>query len=1282
MKNIFIILVYVILATNAAAQSNPRVIISEIMYDSPLNERIAANMAYSNGEYIELYNFDKQKVDLTGWTLKGGGKTEIFKFPAGGTILPEDYKIVAYQHYDTPLVLFYDLYPDAPERGAFSQTYYQRKIILSNKGESIYLIDNNGLVRDSIDYDGTSNRSKPNRLSAENPDSLDCMLCVSLQRVKATFNDKGCAIPNNSEWVTDRVTPFEANKSWTQNYESSVSEKNYIHEYTFTAEAGIKHTKCTQYFNGLGYIEQVLDIDATPEHNNLISLTEYDMSKRESKKWQPVEVQNSNYSQPRAIKNTAVQSYEDATPFAETVYECDASDRVNTQYNVGEIYRLKDKNISHIYDGNTEDISGEDDIIKISCSLSDTTFIVHPGCYGMGSLLKETIINEDGTLKEIFSDFNSRPVVIRIKRKEGVVDTHYVYDKCGRVRLVISPEGSAKLVRDTKIYPSSELVRQFGYFYRYDLFGNLVEKQLPGKAPEYSIYFDGNLILWQDGELRKSKQWIHTLYDGLMRPFEQSLIQSDYTPEMILHGLMFPEKQIPEYHHPKYRYRFIDKYFSGHVILSSTKHQGWTYYAGKDPQTRDNIYLKFIIPEYLKFIPIDNIVTSSDVATIWGTKMYEKKAILNDSISTSYVERAFFYDKKGRVIQTVEKNHLGGINRISSKYDFTGNIMAIVETVQVPGMDAITKETQYSYDHRDRLLSEKTYLDNNLLGVVNYGYDSWGRLVKTTLGQGEIAITDSLKYNLQGWLSQRTYTLKDTPLFRMNLRYCNPELTDTHPVYSGSISEWEWQHGNEPSNTYAFAYDDLNRLENTRRNVADSNTTDNTFTESNLSYDMNGNLTGLSRYGTDSNYPDDGYTMLYEGNHLKTVYGSDVGDYKYNDAGNMNVDGLKGLKIRYNILNLPSSVIRKSSSGLLAHYNYLFDGTKLSVCDANDRGYEYIGSLTFERIGTDSLRFESTPFAGGRIVSMQTSEGLDYSTLYHLTDHLGSVRCVVDMAGNILERNNFYPFGKRWDEDNSTLSDNRYRFNGKEKQVVGNIGWLDFGARMYDPEIGRWFVPDPAAESSYSTSIYDYCLNNPVKFIDVNGKSPYYNRQGKLVRVDDAGFTGDIYIIEDNGDVKPIKQTFSLSLEAQSLLYTDVLNHMSDIDFSNLHNGKVSINTNRSRGRRITYNDPAEETQRYGTHKNSQGEIVVSSMENKYRNEMYNVEGIQNYLGVHEYKGHGLNGYSDKNKTHWKAYDDQLKHPTFDKMPLDLQKEVRDRRKEYMKEENPSLYKKIYGEDN
>jgi hypothetical protein len=93
---------------------------------------------------------------------------------------------------------------------------------------------------------------------------------------------------------------------------------------------------------------------------------------------------------------------------------------------------------------------------------------------------------------------------------------------------------------------------------------------------------------------------------------------------------------------------------------------------------------------------------------------------------------------------------------------------------------------------------------------------------------------------------------------------------------------------------------------------------------------------------------------------------------------------------------------------------------------------------------------ESCAFTGGRFVA--TATGVE--ARYFVTDHLGSVRAVVNGDGEVLERNDYYPFGSRWDD--GLLSDNRYRYNGKEAQAFLNNPYLDYGARQYDSDGAVW----------------------------------------------------------------------------------------------------------------------------------------------------------------------------------------------------------------------------------
>lgn len=106
---------------------------------------------------------------------------------------------------------------------------------------------------------------------------------------------------------------------------------------------------------------------------------------------------------------------------------------------------------------------------------------------------------------------------------------------------------------------------------------------------------------------------------------------------------------------------------------------------------------------------------------------------------------------------------------------------------------------------------------------------------------------------------------------------------------------------------------------------------------------------------------------------------------------------------------------------------------------------------------------------------------------YYVCDHLGSVRKVLSVNKEI-QRNGYYAYGGPYGDWNTNADVQPLKFLGKEWDHQHGLDLYDFGARLYDPAVGRWTTMDPLCEKYYSVSPYAYCHNNPVNRIDPDGK--------------------------------------------------------------------------------------------------------------------------------------------------------------------------------------------------
>jgi RHS repeat-associated protein len=262
-------------------------------------------------------------------------------------------------------------------------------------------------------------------------------------------------------------------------------------------------------------------------------------------------------------------------------------------------------------------------------------------------------------------------------------------------------------------------------------------------------------------------------------------------------------------------------------------------------------------------------------------------------------------------------------------------------------------------------------------------------------------------------------------------------------------------------------------------------------------------------------------------------------DYAYDDNGNMISDENKGIgSIKYNHLNLPTE-IRFDNGGTIS-YLYTASGVKVGKIvyqgGNNPVQTDYLGGFQYVN---GNLQFFPHPEGYVSVVKFGP-DNLVINYAYQYKDHFegGALKnSPVDYFSErarwrgghrlnygkdpetnvlkVLEENHYYPFGlkhqnyntgrkqygKKEDEITALQFPGlvlptedkpmvyKYKYNGKEWQDELGLNFYDYGARNYDPAIGRWMNIDPLAEQLYSNTPYNYVSNNPLNFIDPDGRS-------------------------------------------------------------------------------------------------------------------------------------------------------------------------------------------------
>lgn len=927
--------------------------------------------------------------------------------------------------------------------------------------------------------------------------------------------------------------------------QSLTDTQTYIYTRTYmepvtTTQPTAQQAQSVQYFDGLGRKIQSMAVKASPSGKDIVVPSVYDALGRQAKNYLPVPVDSQNGAYMPNIREASVNTYHGVpNAYSETAFENSPLGRVEKTAAPGTEWQM---NGSHVQKAEyLFNNSGEVKRFKVtltwnpSLQINNTLFDIVTndafttgGFYNSDTLFKIIAKDEDDNETIAYSNSLGQQIMLRKvnKRENGAVenlDTYYIYDDFGNLSFIIPPKAAAL----GTVAQIQTALNTLCYQYKYDKYNRLVEKKLPGKDWEYFVYDKQNRqVLGQDGNLRTTtnnfgqRGWMFTKYDAYNRVLYTGFFANTASrpamqaalDNMSANALNNEKLSASPFTQDNQNIYYTKEAFpTGSLTVLSAN------YYDEYPQGSP------AIPSQILNQPVlgnnELAITSNGYSSIRSLKTMPTVSYVRNVENNKWSSDAVWYDQLGRAIGSEGKNHLGGFTKTESLLDFFGKpLETFTYHSKKSSSVEVTVKDRYVYSPQNFLLKHYQQINSKPEELLaDYTYNDLGEVINKKTGGGLQSI--DYTYNVRGWLTginAADIGNMGNKLFAYKLKYTAVEGVETpnnsfsnlkvKPKYNGSIAEVDWKTSfgaNEPLRRYGYVYDGVQRL---RAGFFQngSNPYSKEYSEI-VDYDLNGNILQLTRTGASVNgtaevMDDLKYSYINGGNQLdyleETGKGNALSGYplamgtgqqiKYDANGNMteHLDKFQP-KISYNFLNLPSEIV-SSSKGQSLNYIYAYDGTKLQM-----RGFlevtDYLGNFQYT---ADNSSGVNSSFV------LANEEGyydfINERYVYQYRDHLGNIRASYTKETNgsiaILEENNYYPFGSKhagYNTGDTTNNKFKYLYNGKELQSTGN---LDYGWRQYMPDLGRWNGIDQLAESYHPISPYSYAINNPISFIDPDGR--------------------------------------------------------------------------------------------------------------------------------------------------------------------------------------------------
>lgn len=481
-------------------------------------------------------------------------------------------------------------------------------------------------------------------------------------------------------------------------------------------------------------------------------------------------------------------------------------------------------------------------------------------------------------------------------------------------------------------------------------------------------------------------------------------------------------------------------------------------------------------------------------------------------------ETFYTYDPQRRRLQNLKVN--AGGNTIMDNaytYDAVSNVLSVANGAALPqsGKAGGQMSHSYTYDALYRLTGATGTYTGADTKTASYtlamGYDNMHRITSKSqhLTQGNLQFDGTLNV---GYDLTYTYGQEDGKKFQLD------NVSDVNYRTEATPDE-----NQKTRNSHAYEYDANGNLVyvNTGRTKKDG-TTDEKAHERKLKWDEENRLLASDDDGFVTNY-------WYDADGERTVKTSGESEQVY---VNSEFAGGRTNTAKFSLYVSPYLVANQGGR----YTKHIYIGSQRIVSKIGDfasygsdpRRIQYAGSeadaISVDYAGKYSAQQEAikenyatfeVPYNGtdnndyvngegfccddGSMEAAQTramakalednfQEGDAYENLqfYYHPDHLGSSSYITNLDGEVVQHIEYVPFGEVFIEERNNIWNTPYLFNAKEFDE--ETGLYYYGARYYDPRLSLWTSVDPLTEKYPNIMTYAYCINNPIAYIDHDGR--------------------------------------------------------------------------------------------------------------------------------------------------------------------------------------------------